>query len=285
MEKAKLFDRLLIPIFITGLFFLGTVLVRNEPAKEDQRLRVSFLDVGQGDSALIKTPRGKYVLIDGGPDKTVLSEIGKLMPPTERNIEAVILSHPHADHVSGLNYVLDRYHVGKIYMTGTNYQSPDYEEFLAKIKQYNIPAEKFYEGRSIYIDEVGLEAFWPRGDTLDLIYSNVNDSSIVLNLGYKENNLLFTGDLSAERQDDMIYSGKLRKTDVIKVPHHGSKTGVSQGLLGIVDPTYAIISVGANNKFGHPSAEILEIFKNRKILRTDILGTITFYSDGKTIAN
>lgn len=282
MDVKKPFDRFLIPLFIVGIFSLGLSLLSNTP-EEQGKLRVSYLSVGQGDSSLIKTPKGKYILVDGGPDKSVLTEMGKLMPPTERSIEAVILSHPHADHVSGLNYVLDRYKVGKVYLTGTSYNSPDYVEFLNKIRDLKIPAEKFYEGRNIYIDEVTLSAFWPKEDITGKIFSNTNDTSIVFNLNYKENNFLFTGDLSKEKQDEIVKDTILKKVDVLKVPHHGSKTGISEALLKMTNPDYAVISVGADNRFGHPSQEALSVLSEKKIFRTDILGTITFISDGNTI--
>lgn len=282
MDQKRLFDKFLIPLIIAGMFFLGTSLLSNK-AEPEGRLRVSFLSVGQGDSALITSPHNKYILVDGGPDKSVLAELGKLMPPTEKNLDAVILSHPHADHVSGLNYVLERYKVRKVYLTGVSYNSPEYLEFQKKIMDLNIPAEKLYEGRNIYIDEIAIEPMWPREDLSGKQAKEQNDTSIVFNLVYKENTFVFTGDLSMEKQEEMLAGGKAKKAEVLKVPHHGSKTGIARQFLDILNADYAVISVGADNSFGHPASAAIQALSKSKILRTDLSGTINIYSDGKAI--
>lgn len=283
MEEKKAFDRIIVPIFIIGLFLLGNSLIKGEPKEKDTRVRVSFLNVGQGDSTLIKTPNDKYILVDGGPDKSVMQELGKQMPPTVSKLEAVILSHPHTDHVTGLNYILDRYQVGKIYLTGISYDAPEYTEFQKKIIDYKIPVEKYYEGRNIYIDEVNFFAYWPKEESLNTYSKDINDTSLVFSLNYRNTSMLFLGDISAKKQDEIADTNILKKANVIKVSHHGSKTGTSAKVIEITSPEYAVISVGADNKFGHPSQVALAMLTGQKVLRTDRDGTISFYSDGNIV--
>jgi len=283
LEQKTLFEKLFVAVFIAGIFVLGLGFVKKTPESKSKNLEISYLDVGQGDAALIKTPNEKYILIDGGPDKKVLSEMGKKMPPTKKEIDAIVLSHPHADHVAGLNYVLDRYTVKKIYMTGVSHTSPDYVDFLKKIKEKGTPAEKFFAGKEFSIDEVSIRAYWPSEDMAQSIVKDLNDTSIVFSAQYKENTFLFLGDLSAKKQEEMMTKTQLPKSQVLKVAHHGSKTGASQTLLEIIQPKYAVISSGASNDFGHPAPTTLSLLSTQIILRTDQKGTITFSYDGKTL--
>lgn len=284
MEQKTLFEKFFVAAFIAGIFLLGLNFIKGAPEKTQTDLQVSFLDVGQGDSALIKTPSDHYILIDGGPDKRVLTEMGKLMPPQGKELDAIILSHPHADHVAGLDYVLDRYTVKKVYMTGVSHTSPDYIDFLQKIKDKKIPAEKFFAGKEFSIDEIKVKAHWPDEDLTQSIARDLNDTSVVLSVQYKENSVLFLGDLSAKMQEEMMSVGALPRSQIIKVSHHGSKTGTSQKLLEMVQPKYAVISCSADNKFGHPAPTTLSLFSTQIILRTDQKGTITFKSNGKDLA-
>lgn len=275
MDKNNTVEKLAAPILFLGILFFGFFLVNSQPVKTGE-MEVVFLDVGQGDAALVKTPHNKYILVDGGPDKEILNKLGEEMLPGISEIEAVILSHPHADHVSGLNYVLDRYRVKSAYLTDSSYYSPDYEEFKKKLIDYNIPAEKYFEGRNIYIDEVSLDAFWPPVNSDLMSEKDTNDGSIVFRLSYGENSLLFLGDLSIEKQEEMLKKGKPKKVNILKVSHHGSKTGTSETMLSTVAPEYAVISVGEGNRFGHPSQIALKLLFGTKVLRTDKRGSIKF---------
>lgn len=283
LEQKTLFEKFFVAVFIAGLFLLGLGYVKKAPEQKSKNLEVSFLDVGQGDSALIKTPQDHYILVDGGPDKKVLSQMGKLMPPTKKELDAVILSHPHADHVAGLNYVLDRYTVKKIYLTGVSHTSPDWLDFLKKIKDKQVPAEKFFGGKEFAIDDVKIKGYWPEEDIAQQIVKDLNDTSIVFSLTYNKTSVLFLGDITAKKQEEMMAKVALPKSQVLKVAHHGSKTGTSQKLLEIVQPKYAVISSGAGNDFGHPAPSTLSLLSAQIVLRTDQKGTITFSSDGNTL--
>lgn len=282
-KSPTIFERFIAPIFIAGLFVLGLSFYQKAPGKKTEDLRVSFLNVGQGDSVLIKTPKENYILLDGGPDKKVLSELGGLMSPLKKEFNAIILTHPHADHLAGLNYVLDRYKVGKVYMTGVLYDSPDYQEFIQKIKDKNVLTEKFFSGKDFTIDGVDFTGLWPSEDLAGKSIKDVNLSSIAFELSYSKNSFIFLGDLSAKVQEEMTKKNTLNKVDVIKVAHHGSKTGTSQKLLQITNPKYAVISVGADNDFGHPAPSVLSLLSGQIVLRTDEKGTITFSSDGNDL--
>lgn len=283
LENKTLFERFVVPFLIAGLFLFGLSFYQQAPEPKNDDLKVSFLDVGQGDAALIKTPHEKYILIDGGPDKKVLEALGQNMLPTKKEIEAIILSHPHSDHVAGINYVLDRYKVGKIYMTGVAHSSPDYEVFLDKIEKKKIPAEKMFAEKEFNIDGAYFKTFWPKEDLFQKIVDDVNYSSIVFELSYKKNSFLFLGDLSAKGQEEMMGNVNLSKIDVIKVAHHGSKTGTSQNLLEHIQPKYAVISVGAENDYGHPAPSVLTLLSSQIVLLTDEKGTVTFSSDGNLL--
>jgi competence protein ComEC len=283
MQKNKFFERLIVPTFIAGLFFLGVSLSKPEPINQIQGLSVTYLDVGQGDATLIKTPINRYVLVDGGPNKSIVDRLGVEMPPSAKEFEAIILTHPHADHVAGLNYILDRYKVNKVYMTGVPYTSSEYQAFLERLTKYNIPVEKYYAGKNIYIDELKFSAFYPPQDQLNYRFSDINDSSIVFDLTYKQNSFLYLSDLSAKKQEEMAKINILGHSEVIKVSHHGSASGTSTKLLEIVKPTYAVISVGADNRYGLPAQKTISQLITQQILRTDERGSIKFTSDGNVV--
>lgn len=278
-----LLERFFVLIGIFGIFVLGIFLYGKSPSDTAGKLEVSYLNVGQGDAELIKTPKGKFVLIDGGPDKSVLSELGKKMPPYNKEIEAVILTHPHADHVTGLNYVLDRYRVHKIYLTGVVHTAPEYISFLKKIKEQGTPAEKLYLGKDFALDEVNFKTVWPLSDVQNIKFKDLNESSIANFVSYGKTSFLFLGDLSAKSQDQMLKKLQLPHVNVLKIAHHGSKTGTSNNLLVATDPKYAVIEVGKDNDFGHPAPTTLNLLSGRITLRTDQLGTISLVSDGNVL--
>jgi competence protein ComEC len=277
--KEALFKKIT-PFGILFALLLGIYTYTGAPAKAPTGLEVDFLDVGQGDSALVKTPNGHYYLVDGGPDKKVLEQMGAEIP-FSKNLDGIILTHPHADHVAGLNYVLDRYRVGRIYMTGATHTAPDYVSFLDKIKEKNIPAEETLAGKGVDDGEVKFNYLWPPKDKLEA--KDLNDTSLVLRLSYQNTGYLFLGDLSEKAQNQMLAETKIPESQVLKVSHHGSKTGTSTQLLESVKPIFAVISVGKGNDFGHPAPLTLTRLVAQTVLRTDELGKIRLFSDGKTV--
>lgn len=275
----KLLERTIAPMIIIALFLAGLYFVSGSvPSSCGDNLCGYFFDVGQGDAALI-TRNNNQILIDGGPDKNVLAGLGEAMPPFDQEIEAIVITHPHADHIAGLNYVLDRYRVSKIYLTGQSYQTPDYETLLAKIKKQNIPIEQSLAGQKFVLSGIEVEFLWPPQEGINT--PDPNSASAVAEVRYLNSSWLFLGDLPEVEQDMMLRRTRPSKSDVIKVAHHGSKNGMSEELLKTAQPNFAVISVGLNNKFGHPASSVLSKLSNINTLRTDQKGTIKMMSDGK----
>ncbi|MFH0779291.1 MAG: ComEC/Rec2 family competence protein [Parcubacteria group bacterium] len=269
-------------------------------------LHVYFLDVGQGDAEFIRTPDGENILIDGGPDNKVLDSLGKVMPFYDRQIDVMILTHPHADHVTGLVEVLRRYDVKSVYYTAVLQTTPDYLTWLKEINDRKIPLFIVKKPFDLQLGDVTLKFLYPTRDLTNARVSNLNNSSIVNELIYKNEKFLFTGDLEQEGEKELLAAyqptpsvesmksnnnatapplNNILSAEVLKVGHHGSNTASSEELLKAVEPKIAVIEVGQDNKFGHPhliTLKRLERF-NAEILRTDLMGTIKFDSDGEKV--
>jgi len=249
----------------------------------DDKFHLSVLNVGQGDSILIQDPGGKNILVDGGPDNSILNELGQKIPFYNRNIDAIILTHPHADHLFGLIEVLKRYNVGQIYLTGVTQTTNEYLEFLQLVKDKNIPTKIVKAGDDLRFDDTNIKVLWPKEDLTGKTVENLNLSSMVVKVGYHNFSALLLGDLEKDSQTGMMKDQTIGKIDVIKIAHHGSANGINTELLDQTKPSLAIISVGADNKYGHPALlTITELTKrNIQIKRTDRDGTITIISDGE----
>ncbi len=254
----------------------------------DGKLHVFVLDIGQGDSILIQLPTDERILIDGGPDNSVLNELGKVMPFYEKNIDLVILSHPHLDHVNGLVEVLKRYRVGAVMMTGVSYNYSGYAAFLEQVTQQHLPVvyggAKFSNGRGVdyRLGTVILDMIFPFDSEQGRTFENQNNGSIVFRLLYGKKSFYFPGDLEMEGEEKLVASNLNLHADFLKAPHHGSRTSDTVPLLERIQPQYAAISCGVNNKFGHPHAITLQHFQERHIAtyRTDLDGIIEAVSDG-----
>lgn len=252
-------------------------------SNESKVLEVDFFDVGQGDAILIKTPEHQRILIDGGPTNAVVEKLGENMPFYDREIDLMILTHPHADHLVGLIEVLKRYEVKKILTTGAINSTPDYLAWLEEIKNQNIPMEIVSAGQILDFGEnLKMEIFYPVENFVGKQPDDLNSTSIVAKLIFGDTSFLFTGDAEEEAEEKMIARGVDLKADVLKVGHHGSRNATSQNFLEKVQPKFAVISVGAKNTFGHPNKTILNRLKKNgvEIFRTDQDGDIRFLSDG-----
>lgn len=280
-------NRKLLKILIGALIFLALLiwapLVKSPTADVSSKdVAVDILDVGQGDAILIQ--KGTFqILIDGGPDQSVLSRLGENMPLTDRKIEMMILSHPHADHLTGLREVLDRYQVDQIYYSGVSYDANGYKEFLDKVATKKIPIVVPTVGEKENVFENGeLTFLWPGTAYIGQTIENLNDSSEVVKFCYFTHCALFPGDIEQAGRDGLL---SLRekglvdpKAELLKIAHHGSVNGTDQAFLDAVTPLYAAISVGKDNKYGHPHAPTLTLLDANKIkyFRTDQIGTIKF---------
>lgn len=244
-------------------------------------LEIYFLNVGQGDSVLIRTPNNNDILIDGGPDKSVLNELGKILPFYDRDIELMILTHPHDDHDTGLISVINKYQVDKVLFNDFQASDAMFLEFKKIIQEKNISSNSFYQNDQIVLDNnIILKSLYPIKDLPLDLRKNANNTSIIAQLIYKNNKILFTGD--AEQDEEKMILDRDLKSDILKVGHHGSKTATSLDFLNRINPQEAIISCGQDNKFKHP--HFITVYrlqqKNINIFRTDQDGTIKCNSNG-----
>jgi len=251
-----------------------------------KNLEVDFLDVGQGDAILIKAPGGQNILIDGGPDKVILKRLAENLAWWDKTIDLMILTHPHDDHVAGLIEVLKRYQVEKILYTGVTHNAPNYLAWLKLVRKKKIQMLIIDKPQIIKLGaESQLEILYPDQSLLAKAVSDLNQSSIVMMLAYGKNKFLLTGDAGEEVERKLIDSGTNLSAEVLKVGHHGSQSSTSEEFLNQVKPNLAVISVGKDNDFGHPSLRTVKRLERAgaEIYRTDEKGTVRIESDGEKI--
>ena len=256
------------------------------PNSTETNLRVAFFDIGQGDAMLITTPHKHHILIDGGPDSTILTRLGTEMPFYDRKIDLVIASHNHADHITGINRVLERYDVQKMWISGAIHTTNEYILMLEEIKSHKIPTEIVWQGKGTNIDGVQLDVVHPITSAEGMRPDDQHDATVVVRMTYGDTHWLFTGDLNEGHEQAIVQSGVPIAADVLKVPHHGSASGLALNFLSVVNPRYAVIQVGADNKFGHPAPSVLQKLKDQGITtyRNDLNGTIVITTDGSPTA-
>jgi competence protein ComEC len=242
-------------------------------------LRITALDVGQGDAILIEVS-GRRMLIDGGPDPARLSaELDRIIPSWDRRIDVLVASHPHEDHLAGLPKLLDRYRVSSVIGSEDRGGGPAASSWREILQQSNISYHQVFTGERFSIGAAQLSVLWPDKTYLSLPPGNdgraLNDRSIVLRLDVTGFSALFTGDIESDI-DARILHNITAPVDFLKSPHHGSKTSASSALLGVLNPRVAVVSVGAKNSYGHPSPETLQRLSERGALveRTDQSGTV-----------
>lgn len=252
----------------------------------DGRLHVSFMDVGQGDAVLLRGPMGELVLVDGGPDGLVLDRMGRELLPYEREIEMVIVSHPHADHIAGLIEVLRNYQVRNLLFTGVKYDYSGYRELMSLAKARGVRVLIARSDEDFRVGWMGFDVVYPTRSLEGKSFPNVNNSSIVFRLVYGEKMMMFSGDLEEEKEKEVVAGGADLKADLLKAGHHGSKTSNSAGYLAKVAPSVVVISCGVDNQFGHPFAGTLErlLGTGAEVWRTDLDGTVEGESDGEVLS-
>ena len=240
--------------------------------------RFEVFDIGQGDAVYIRTVSGNDILVDGGPGDAVLSKLGRALPYGDRNIELVILTHPHADHVSGLVEVLKRYRVDMIMLPEVEYTTATYDAFLNLIKEKNIAVVQPKLGQRIFLDDSNvLDILYPIVGHFAHAPTDINDSSIVARLSFGQSRVLLTGDAGKDIENFLIGAGLPFSADILKVGHHGSRHSTGQSFVDTARPAYAVISVGKNS-YGHPHGEALAALEKggTQVLRTDEHGDISF---------
>lgn len=252
-----------------------------------ERLFIHVLDVGQGDAIFIEAPGGVQILIDGGPDKSVLTELGKVMPFWDRSIDALVLTHPHADHLAGLIAVLERYEVGMVIESGVNHSIAEYAVWKSEIARQGIRRIAASRGQVLRFGGAQLMVLSPFRAFDGITSKNIHDASVVLELYFASSTALFMADAEAAMERAFFASGGDAPwpdgIDILKVGHHGSKTSTSKAFLSAARPRYAVISAGRKNRYGHPAQEVLDRLANAgvEVFRTDLGGATTFVSDGR----
>ena len=241
------------------------------------RLTVRLFDVGQGDAVLITSPSGRQIIVDGGPDNTLLHKLGPSMPVWDREIELLVVTHPHADHFVGLIELLRRYRVAQVMLPSQDADTPEYQAFVRELRRQAVPvlaARRPFRQQL----EPGME--------LRLLYApetpqqNPNDASLVLQLAFGDFGVLLTGDLEAEAQAQLPQP--FLPSVVLKVPHHGSRDALNVAVWEMVAPQLAVISVGKNT-YGHPSVRVRRALERlgAEVLATQEAGDIVVVSDGR----
>jgi competence protein ComEC len=250
----------------------------------DGKLHVVFLDVGQGDAIFVETPSGKQILIDGGPSETqVLAQLGQQMGFWDRTLDLVVLTHPDADHINGLVPVLERYRVATVVHRQIELDSDTYAYWLALVAEEGAVVYEGQAGLALTLDPAdarrpGLEmtVLHPGAEE----WEGANDNSVVTRLVYGDVSLLLTGDIEAPVEEALIKAGAIREATLLKLAHHGSCGSSTPAFLDAVDPEVVVVSVGADNHFGHPCDEVLERLSDLPVYRTDEQGAVEMISDG-----
>ncbi len=252
------------------------------PDRAEGTLMVEFLDVEQGDSALIHLPNGETMLIDAGERDQGEHVVATLQEQGITRLDYVIGTHPHTDHIGGLQEVIESFDIGEIYMPKKLHTTKTFENLLLAIRDKGLSVTSAKAGTTVLEDE-GLFATFVAPQDTD--YEELNDYSAVLRLTFGETSFLFTGDAEAVSEHEMLNSGQSLSADVLKVGHHGSTTSNTVAFLKAVSPTHAVISCGADNDYGHPHKQILKRLSALKatVWRTDEQGKITVTSDGTTL--
>lgn len=245
-------------------------------------MRVEVLDVGQGDSILIRTPE-KAILIDAGEGEVSVPKLLEERGVT--TLDLVIGTHPHADHIGGMDDVLDSVKVRNYVDNGLAHTTKTYEAVMQRIEDKQIPYRAGTAEMKFNLDDGAvLEVLFPRDKKLTDTRSDLNSNSVVTRLTHGKNCFLFTGD-SEEPTEMAVLDGGLTQCDVLKVAHHGSRHSSTDAFLSVVKPKIALISVGVGNRYGHPGDETLARLAavGAEVYRTDLMGTITVVSDKSTV--
>lgn len=262
-------------VFVSLVFILNTI---------PQKLKIHFVDVGQGDCTFITTPQNKTILIDGGGSMSEEYDVGKstllpyILDRGYTKLDYVFISHFDQDHVGGILTILEELRVGQVYVSKQEQDSENYQKFLKIVEDKKIKVKVLKQGECLKIENnLYFDILWPIEEQ---IQENIlNNNAMVMKLRYGKFSMLFTGDIEdvAEKKILDFYEEKgedILKSDVLKVAHHGSKTSTTQSFFEKVNPEICLIGVGKNNMFGHPTVEVLERISGTKIYRTDEDGEI-----------
>ncbi len=270
---------------IINILVLITILLVTcvSPTLASRELKTHFINVGQGDAVFIQLPNQETMLIDAGRNSDEELIVNYLKKQGIHRLDYVIGTHPHADHIGGLDSVIANFTIGNIYLPDVSHTTQTYKDVLLAVKRKN---------KKITAGKAGIELVTTSRLQVKLLgpvknnYENLNNHSIVTKVIYKDTSFLFSGDAEAKAERQIISEGYKIDTDLLKVPHHGSDSSTCRSFLQATDPDYAVLSVGEDNRYGHPSSQIISRLVNQgiELYRTDKQGTIIAVSDGKNIS-
>lgn len=238
----------------------------------DEKLHIYFLDVGQGDAILIRTPDHHNILVDGGPNDSLIQTLGNILPVWDREIDLLVLTHPQADHVTGLFSVLERFKINEILATFVDYDTQTNQEWLNRVLNGEYKVNYASASDDYYFGEVFWDTLWPIDSGF---IDDINEGSIVAQVIYGDYSVLLTGDMGFTTESRLLEIYSNIDSTVLKVGHHGSRYASSEEFLSAIKPEVAVISVGQNG-YGHPSDDTLNRLGDvgADVYRTDIHGNI-----------
>ena len=264
--------------------YTGEETVQEDAAREvssaESSMEVTFLDVGQADCIFIHS-EGHYMLVDAGKNEDGDAIVSFLSEKGVDRLDYVIGTHPHEDHIGGLDEVIQAFHIGTVILPDKIHTSQTFEDVLGAVEEKNLEITLAQPGDTYTLGGGSFTVLSPNKDYGDTL----NNWSVGIRLVNGGNSFLMTGDGEQEAEADILSTGLTLKSDVLKAGHHGSETSNSSRFLDAVQPQYAVISCGKDNQYGHPDLSVLDAFRDRgiSVFRTDEQGTVTAVSDGNTI--
>ena len=284
MKKNNLKKYVILILLLSSFFYtFFSYVQKNFFQVSNHNLRFHFIDVGQGDSSLIITPKGKTILIDAGDEAHAKKVVSYIREQGIEKLDLVIATHPDADHIGGMDKVIKNFDIDVFAMPDVSAKTNQYKQIQRELKTKKMKATRLYQGDEVQIDDdIDFEILSPvKGKK----YDDTNEYSIVAKIVYKDTSFILMGDATMENEVDIINNVPDIDIDVLKLGHHGSSTSSSDYFITKTSPNIAIISCGKNNKYGHPHQEVMRVLKKHGVTpyRTDEMGDIVITSDGKEI--
>lgn len=284
MKKNNLKKYVILILLLSSFFYtIFSYVQKNFFQVSNHNLRFHFIDVGQGDSSLIITPKGKTILIDAGDEAHAKKVVSYIREQGIEKLDLVIATHPDADHIGGMDKVIKNFDIDVFAMPDVSAKTNQYKQIQRELKAKKMRATRLYQGDEVQIDDdIDFEILSPvKGKK----YDDTNEYSIVAKIVYKDTSFILMGDATMENEVDIINNVPDIDIDVLKLGHHGSSTSSSDYFITKTSPNIAIISCGKNNKYGHPHQEVMRVLKKHGVTpyRTDEMGDIVITSDGKEI--